>query len=56
MLETPKALDTIIFKMLLVIILKDIIMDNQQETKVILIKLHVGSLETIGENRYNGMI
>jgi hypothetical protein len=42
--------------MLLVKILKDITMDNQQETKVILIKLQVGSSETRRENRYNGMI
>jgi hypothetical protein len=55
-LETPKALGTIIFKLLLVIILKDNTMDNQQETKVIFIKLQVGSLETTRENRYNGMI
>ena len=32
MLETPKALDTITFKILLVKILKDATMDNQQET------------------------
>jgi hypothetical protein len=35
MLETPKALDTITFKILLVTILKDISMDNQQETNKI---------------------
>lgn len=35
MLGTPKALDTIIFKILLVIILKDATMDNQQETNKI---------------------
>ena len=40
MLETPKALDTIrfkIFKILLVKILKDATMDNQQETNEIII-------------------
>lgn len=36
MLETPKALDTIISK-LLVKILMDVTMDYQQETKVIFI-------------------
>jgi hypothetical protein len=36
MLETPKALDTIIFKILLVTILKDTTMDNQQETNKII--------------------
>ena len=41
MLEISKTLNTIAFKMLLVIILKDITMDNQQETKVIFIKLQV---------------
>jgi len=35
MLETPKALGIITLKMLLIITLKDITMDNQQETKVI---------------------
>lgn len=35
MLETPKALDTIIFKMLSVKILMDATMDNQQETNKI---------------------
>jgi hypothetical protein len=34
MLETPKALDTIIFEMLLVKILMDATMNNQQETKI----------------------
>jgi len=34
MLETPKALGTIMFKLLLVKILMDVTMDNQQETKV----------------------
>jgi hypothetical protein len=33
MLETPKALDTIILYKFLVKILKDVTMDNQQETK-----------------------
>jgi len=45
--------------MLLIIILKDITLDNQQETKVIFFyftKLQVGSSETTRENRYNGMI
>ena len=40
MLETPKALDTLIFfifNLLLVKILKDNTMDNQQETKYIII-------------------
>jgi len=41
LLEVSKTLNTIAFKMLLVIILKDITMDNQQETKVIFIKLQV---------------
>jgi hypothetical protein len=36
MLETPKALDTIIY-ILLVKILKDITMDNQQETNDIIL-------------------
>ncbi len=56
MLENPKALGIITFKLLLIIILKDITMDNQQETKVIFIKLQVGSSETRRENHYNGMI
>jgi hypothetical protein len=37
MLETPKALDTIIFKILLVKILMDVTMDNQQETNKIIL-------------------
>jgi len=37
MLETPKALDTIIFEILLVKILMDVTMDNQQETNKIIL-------------------
>jgi len=39
MLETPKALDTIILYKLLVKILMDVTMDNQQETKKIKINI-----------------
>jgi hypothetical protein len=49
MLETPKILSTII-NILLVINLKNVIVDNQQKTKVYLYIL-VGSSEIMCENR-----
>jgi hypothetical protein len=42
MLETPKGYSNV--------------WDDQQETKVIFIKLQVGSSETTRESRYNGKI
>jgi hypothetical protein len=45
MLETPKALDTIILDKLLVRFLKDITMDNQQETNKIILFIDLNKIK-----------